>query len=115
MFYKILKKIEEKYSLPIWSIIEIDNDKKFINLDWWWQIDIQFLIREGYIDIVWEHGFKIWSRVATTNDYNSSRIYYGTILSIHTWREAIVSFDCDEWIDFDYLRAISDNEAKIYF
>jgi hypothetical protein len=115
MFYKILKKIEEKDSLPIGSIIEIENDIKFIHLDWGGQIDIQFLIREKYIDIIWEHWFKIGSRVATTNDFNSSRIYYWTILAIHTWREAMVSFNGDDWIDFDYLRAISDNEAKIYF
>jgi len=33
MFYKILKNIEEKDSLPIGSIIEIENDIKFIHLD----------------------------------------------------------------------------------
>jgi len=115
MFYKILKNIEEKDSLPIGSIIEIENDIKFIHLDWGWQIDIQFLIREGYIDIVWEHGFKIGSKVATTNEYESSCIYYWTIIAIYSWRKAMVSFDHDNWIKFDHLRIVSDIESKIYF
>lgn len=123
MYYKILQKIEEKDSLPIGSLFEIDDEMKHIKLDSWSQIDIQFLLREKYIAIANTPKFRVWQKAVLSSD-NYEWAHYGTIISIQNsdkW-EIRYLLSCSfiyrseyQYIYESELRAPTDLELWLYF
>lgn len=119
MYYKIIKEIEEKNSLPQWSIIQIDDDKKHIKLDSWNQIDISFLIREKYLVQVEVPPFRIGEPVTTTPWYDRVQ-YFWKVIAVHISNEWVAEYkttfiSSSDWIYWDNLRKPTELELWLYF
>ena len=117
IFYRLLKKIEENDSLPVWSIFGIEKDKTVITLDWWNTIDIAFLIREWYILVTTSSPIKVGRKVATTSRY-SSCTYYGTVLAMSHTEDGeveVLTTISDNYISLSLIRLATEWELPLYF
>ncbi len=94
--YRLLKYIEKEWSIKIWETFDID--KKYVTLDNDWQIDVDFLIREWYIEEIIEKpkllkNLNIWDKVYyitenKINDYMFNNSFLEDIDDYPTYEQA---------------------------
>jgi len=115
--FRLLKYIEEKEdSIPIWTTFDTDWDK--VVFDWWWDINVNFLIKEWYIEEIFElkeilPKFKVWDYVVWNKKTGFSWDIYIEIHSIHNIDNEF-AYNFEKFREND-LRLPTEEELKKYF
>ena len=117
--FRLLKYIEEKEdSIPIWTTFDTDWDK--VVFDWWWDINVNFLIKEWYIEEINEtlSSFRIWDKVRRDVRYYKKwekwKVFdYEIITKI--WVNSDWEIDQINWNMIEWYRLANNEEIQKYY